>query len=183
LREDLAVKDRSFRCDRTQFEREREHMKSVEERLQALEDERDILRTMHQYGHALDYGDVEKFMDCWFEDAVRESVSKSRREFAGHVKKGHAALREFIESHTTGEIYKHIVVDPLIWVDGDTATAESYFFMFNEHEDGPYVRAMGRYRDKLARDADGRWRFKERISELEDWHRRESTVPSIGGNA
>lgn len=158
-------------------------MKSVEERLQVLEDEREILRTMHQYGHALDYGDIEKFLDCWFEDAVRESVSKSRREFAGHVKKGHEALREFIVSHTTGEIYKHLVVDPLISVDGDSASVDSYFVMLNEHPEGPYVRAMGRYRDKLARDTDGRWRFTERISELEDWYRRESTVPSRGGNA
>jgi hypothetical protein len=146
--------------------------KSVEERLQVLEDEREILRTMYQYGHALDYGDPDLFLDCWFEDATRETVSRSRRDHVEHVRKGHDELREFLVKHTTGEIYKHLLVEPLISIDGDTARVESYFVMLNEDPQGPYVRAMGRYRDRLARDTDGRWRFVERISEIEDWFRR-----------
>ena len=31
----------------------------------------------------------------------------------------------------------------------------------------PFVRAFGRYLDQLVRDPDGRWRFVERIAEVE----------------
>jgi len=39
--------------------------KSVQQSLKALEDKRAILNTLHAYGHCLDYGDEEGFMDCW----------------------------------------------------------------------------------------------------------------------
>ena len=37
----------------------------LRERLQVLEDERAILQTLHQYGHAMDYGPDAEFIDCF----------------------------------------------------------------------------------------------------------------------
>ena len=41
------------------------------------------------------------------------------------------------------------------------------FARLDRYTSGPGIRSFGRYRDVLARCADGRWRFKERIAERE----------------
>jgi hypothetical protein len=33
------------------------------------------------------------------------------------------------------------------------------------------LRVFGRYRDRLIRDADGEWRFRERVAEIESMNR------------
>ena len=43
---------------------------SMSERLQALEDERAILETLYQYGHAMDYGPDADFVDCFTPDGL-----------------------------------------------------------------------------------------------------------------
>ena len=47
------------------------------------------------------------------------------------------------------------------------ATARSYFVVLVEHEDRPTVRVFGRYDDRLRREADGRWRFAERLATID----------------
>ena len=42
-------------------------MTGLEERLQALEDERAILQTLYAYGHSIDYGLEEEFVRRWSE--------------------------------------------------------------------------------------------------------------------
>ena len=62
-----------------------------------------------------------------------------------HVE-GQAALKEFIAHHTRppGLWHKHLVIEPLIDVDGDEASARSYFVVLVEHEGMPTVRVFGR---------------------------------------
>lgn len=38
---------------------------SIEVRLRRLEDEKAILETLHAYGHHLDYGLEDAWIDCW----------------------------------------------------------------------------------------------------------------------
>ena len=62
---------------------------------------------------------------------------------------------------------KHCVIAPVIEVGGDGARVESYFSNLVENEDRtgpPHIRFMGRYRDEMAKGADGRWRFRQRTS-------------------
>ena len=59
----------------------------------------------------------------------------------------------------------------MIEVDGDTATCSSYLAVVMEHDDEPILRVFGRYRDRLVRCPDGRWRFRERIAEVESMRR------------
>ena len=59
----------------------------------------------------------------------------------------------------------------MIEVDGDTATCVSYLAVVMEHDDEPILRVFGRYRDRLVRCPDGRWRFRERIAEVESMRR------------
>jgi hypothetical protein len=59
------------------------------------------------------------------------------------------------------------VIEPLIEVGGDVASATSYFAVLRDEESRPALWVFGRYRDTLVRCGDGRWRFSLRIAEVE----------------
>jgi ketosteroid isomerase-like protein len=150
-------------------------MASIEERLALLEDEREIMRTLVTYGNSLDYGNEEEWIDCWLPDGVWH------RAIFPEPFEGHDAIRATFRGHThaPSTYHKHVVVDPRIRIDGDTADVESYFARLDVADDGPYIQAFGRYVDVLHRCGDGRWRFKSRRSEID----ASSTRPLPGGPA
>ena len=135
---------------------------TIEARLRRLEDEQDILKTLYAYGHSIDYGLEADWLDCWCEDGVLQWPNREPI-------KGHAALLAAFHKHTHAPqaFHKHIVVEPRIRIDGDRATAATYFARLDRYETGPAPRSMGRYLDVLERCADGRWRFRERVTERE----------------
>lgn len=138
---------------------------TIEERLRLLEDERSILDTLYRYGHAIDYGLREEWLDCWTETAVLRWPHES---YTGHDEIGGAFDGH---SHAPERFHKHLLIEPRIRVDGDRATSDSYFSRLDAGPSGPSVRSFGRYRDVLVRCADGQWRLQERNTE------RESLIP------
>jgi ketosteroid isomerase-like protein len=137
----------------------------MEARLALLEDEREILRTLHAYGSSIDYGDEARWIDCWLPDAVLSWPSpRYDGPFAGHDRLRQAFLGH---THAPDFFHKHFVVDPQIEIDGDTAHVQSYYARLDTGDDGPYIRGYGRYLDVLLRCDDGRWRFQERRAESE----------------
>lgn len=151
--------------------------------VRALEDERGILKTLYQYGHAIDYGDHEEWVDCFTEDAV---YNVCRGEQTGRASdsfccEGRAELAAFVSrrSRPPKAWYKHLLFEPLITIEGRCATAVSYFAIFDHASSGPYLRGFGRYRDRLVYCSDGEWRFKERTAEFESSRSRPDT--SVAG--
>jgi hypothetical protein len=159
-------------------------------RVRALEAERAILVTLHRYGHTIGVGDEEGWLDCFTEDGVFDvrrrvvaSASDPAGNFATHPHPdvrgaakpavryaGRADMRRFISQHPRPpqRYHKHIVVDPVISVSGATASVESFFVRLDAGPDGvPHLTAFGRYRDRMVEGPDGRWRFVERIAEVE----------------
>jgi hypothetical protein len=140
---------------------------TLEQRLELLEAERSILATLATYGHAIDYGAREEWLDCFdplgaFEVRLRGEV-KARHD-------GREALARFIAGHTAmpEACHKHLLVEPRVHLDGGEARVESYFVRLDDDAEGrPVVHGFGRYLDRLARCDDGRWRFLERIAEIE----------------
>ena len=139
---------------------------SLESRVAVLEDERAILRLLHAYGHHLDYGLAEAWLDCFTEDGVFEV---QRATPPGGLYRGRDELRGFVSAHTHApdKWHKHVVVDPIIRTDGDSAEVESYFMRLDRIDDIPRIRTFGRYRDSLRRGEDGRWRLAKRVVEVE----------------
>ena len=144
----------------------------LERRVALLEDERAILRRLFAYGHAIDYGDEEAWTNCFAENGVFDI--RTRLEGTPNMKvSGRAELRAFVGRHTRApeRWHKHMLVEPAIDVEGDTARSDSYFAVLMEHEEMPILRVFGRYRDRLVRGTDGEWRFLERIAEIESMRR------------
>lgn len=131
--------------------------------------ERDVLSTLYRYGHSIDNGLEEEWLDCFaldgaFDVRYRVGVRPSRRF------EGRDDLARFIAAHSRApqRWHKHLLFEPLITVDGDRARVRSYFTRLDADDDGtPFVRAFGRYLDELVRGSDGKWRFAERIVEVE----------------
>jgi SnoaL-like protein len=139
-------------------------------RLARLEDEREIVSTLYGYGHALDYGREEDWVDCFTEDGVFDVRTRAGEPFARCD--GREQLLEFARGHTRppAAYHKHFVVDPVIELEGDTARVDSYFARLDAGPDGghAHVLAMGRYRDELVRSPDGVWRIKYRLAEIQN---------------
>ena len=80
----------------------------------------------------------------------------------GRTYEGRDAIKGFIEKAQPPEQRgKHVAINPLIDVDGDTATARTDYVFVGRTADGLAVTSAGRYHDRLVRDG-GRWRFAER---------------------
>jgi ketosteroid isomerase-like protein len=150
---------------------------ALERRLAALEDERGVIATLHAYGHAIDAGDEERWLDCFAEDG-RFSASGENREKMGFDVRGREQLAAFIAAHTRRpeQFHQHLVVEPVIEIDGDRARCTSYFLVLMRHERMPRIRAFGRYEDELVRGADGRWRFRHRHATIDG---ADATLPRI----
>lgn len=146
-------------------------------RVQRLEDERGVLRTLHRYAHCIDYGREREWVDCFAEDGV---FDVRREDPPGDRYVGHDALAGFVAAHTRApdHWHKHLVLGPVIEVEGDEARAESYLARLDLMRDEPVIRSFGRYRDRLVRCPDDVWRIRERIAEVEARHPWSRAVPS-----
>jgi 3-phenylpropionate/cinnamic acid dioxygenase small subunit len=146
-------------------------IKLLTERLDRLEAERAIVSTLYTYGSAIDYGNRDRFLDCFTADAEYVVTMRvdSGRGFAFH---GHDELTTYFDSHTHAPAawHKHVTTNPSITVDGNTAVATSYFLRVDaDAESGPaVVVASGRYLDDLVRDEGGQWRIRSRRCEVEN---------------
>ena len=101
-------------------------MSTLEDRIRRLEDERDILATLHTYGRAIDDGLEAAFADCWTEGAVlvwgvspdRPAIPFTARRFEGRD-----AIVAAFRGHTHApEVrHRHLLYAPVMRVAGDQA--------------------------------------------------------------
>lgn len=141
-------------------------------RLQQLEDERSILQTLYQYGHAMDYGPDADFVSCFADDGVWE-IRMRRNPQGGFTCKGRSEIEASLALQSSVRVpslyAKHLLVEPRISISGDTAAAFSYFIRVEPKDDLPtQIVASGRYIDHLRRCDDGHWRFEHRVAEIDD---------------
>ena len=136
-----------------------QELATLTRRVNELEDKQSILETLYRYAHAHYAGPIEKYLDCFTEDAV---INHSRR---GDIAVGHAGLAALWRSIPSAPeaFHKNVVVEPIIEIDGDTATvAADYVYIQLDAAGRPYISNFGHYDDVLVRSADGRWRFTGR---------------------
>jgi hypothetical protein len=139
----------------------------ISEELQRLLDEQGIMRTMHRYCRALDRGLVDEWVDVFTDDAVFDTVLPDGVVWS-HLS-GREEFRAFLDAYPRlpQVAPRHVMVDPIIDVDGVEASVESTFlYLVQTPGTAPQLTAWGRYRDRFRKE-DGHWRILERIAETE----------------
>lgn len=148
---------------------------ALESQVTTLVAEREILRTLHQYCHAWDYGPDAERLDGFVEDGaivtvVTGPLTGYSDAVEAHSCRGRAELAQEAREHVTApdSYFKHLMMDPQITLlDDSEATVHSYFGLWFHRDGAPYTASFGRYVDRMVRCPDGRWRFKERTIEIE----------------
>lgn len=130
-----------------------------------LATDRDAIRhLLATYTYNGDRGRIAELAACFSAEGVLE--------FPGTVAAGPAAIAAALSTGGAPEprrtFVRHHTTNPLIDVDGDTATARSYFAVWSNG--GP--DHAGTYSDRLVRTAQG-WRFAHRLVRI-DWQAEES---------
>jgi hypothetical protein len=120
----------------------------------SIAEERDqILQLMYAYNHAIDGGDAQRWASTFTEDG---SLDAGGRVFAGRDQ-----LVRFAEGvHGM----RHIVVNPVVEVSGDSASVEAYVVVYR----GLTPSVIGTYADTLVRTTSG-WRFQKRVFTPDSW--------------
>ena len=160
-----------------------EVLADLSKRLKVLEYERGARRLLERYGHSLDYGDEHGFLDCFMPHgtyAVRTSdvPTEAAALFpqaiineSGIIFRGREALRPFAAVHSRAPDFwhKHLVADSVLNIDCEVGEGRivSYFLRLDATERGREITAFGRYVDRVMLCDDGKWRFTDRVVELE----------------
>ena len=123
-----------------------------------LEEKDAIHETIAEYCFHFDGGEFDKWVDLFTDDGVFDAGRLG-------VQKGKDALRAFLKNIrlTNGSpMVKHCVMNEVIKVNGNEATAKSYIVLVRAKGEGALVNGLaGRYEDQLVKQGD-RWLFKNR---------------------
>ena len=135
----------------------------LEARIKRLEDIEEIKQLMWGYTYSLDYGDLDRVVDCFVDDAVIEVAMR------GGAEEGQAALEGRYEGvETIRRFYSlvlspkdrfvvaHLILNPVVTVKGDTA--EGVFYLLEPTAIKRAMWGQGRY-DMKFRKVDGEWRI------------------------
>ena len=126
----------------------------------------DELSIRNAIGHIAQLADLatidelDQYMAYIAPDTVWD-MNGALSEGADAIRAGAVARRE---SGTAGPGVptRHVVVNTVVWVDGDTARAQSYFLLVGLVGTGEAVVKMsGRYNDSFKRHPDG-WKYARR---------------------
>jgi 3-phenylpropionate/cinnamic acid dioxygenase small subunit len=110
-----------------------------------------IRATLAAYCQHLDDGRFDEWVEVFTDDVVYAVM--------GHVAHGRDDVRQLIEPLMPPEERgRHLLSQPLITVDGDSATATTDYCFVSQ---GLQITSAGRYHDRLVRDG-GRWRIAAR---------------------
>jgi len=137
-----------------------QRLEALEARVQTLEDELAVTRTIVEYGFAVDTGDAHATGALFTEDAVFDvdgALMRSRADVEAMVLgRGHQRLLPNC-AHTIGPAAVH--------VEGDTAVAVGYSRIYHRQADDFVLFRIGCNRWDLEREADG-WRIARRTTRV-----------------
>lgn len=127
----------------------------------SFEDKLAVTELLYRYGELIDAGDFDG-VGALFDQGSFMGVSGAR----SIAKLFATTTRRFPDFGNTPRT-RHLVLNPIVDVDGDTATARSTFCVVQQTETialQPIV--VGRYADAFARGESG-WYFTERIVDVQ----------------
>jgi len=119
-----------------------------------MTDEELIRTSVARYSHCLDDRRFKEWSETFTEDGVFGSRN-GRAAIYANILQGELATRPELQR-------RHIVTNLEIHVTGDEAEATSDLLMYDKVGHEPWALRIGRYYDRLRRQADGTWLFSLR---------------------
>jgi ketosteroid isomerase-like protein len=130
-------------------------LEDLEQRIRVLEDVEEIKRLKHRYcGYCDANYDADALANLFMEDAIWDGGERGRYD-------GREAIRTFFQNAPQRLSFAiHMVLNPIIEVNGDTATGTWYLFQPCTYADGNRaVWGSARYDEQYVR-INGEWKFK-----------------------
>jgi ketosteroid isomerase-like protein len=139
--------------------------RTIEERLQQLEDQDAIRQIVSAYSYSVDGCNAESVGALYVEDGVyavgdMDPFVGRDRVAAITADKGHRAL-------VAGGC-AHVSLPPFIAIEGDLAVATCHTMVARNGDDGFWIWRLSASRLELVREADGEWRIEKRSNWLLD---------------
>ena len=146
----------------TQHEMEA-RLAALEAMTRNLQDIEEIKQLMSSYTYFLDYGELDKVMDCFVDDAklevgMRGGTGEGKAALEGKYE-GKEAIRglySLVQSSKDRFSVSHLILNPVVKVDGERAQGTFYLL-----EPSGFEQAMwghGRYDTEYIR-VDGKWKI------------------------
>ncbi|HUN76807.1 MAG TPA: nuclear transport factor 2 family protein [Steroidobacteraceae bacterium] len=149
------------------------------------DDRAEIENISNRYMIAVDAGDIETVMRTWADDGVLD--------WAGGIERGKAAIRKAMSNFggarpanlpagaTSRPRSRHVIVNHVIDVHGDTAKTIAYWFEITNNTPQKDVQLVffGHYEDELVK-RNGHWLFKVRKVFNESLPNRKLFYPGLG---
>jgi hypothetical protein len=155
--------------------------KTEERRLRALEDREAIRELLATYCFLVDDRRFDELVDRHFAKDARCDFRLMASGLDPMLAEGHEEIRAFFKGAVGGLLREmlHTVHNQRIAIEGDRASAESYFELTaTEAASGEPILGGGRYIDRFRRLGDV-WQFEERRAEIhhlsplrEGWERQ-----------
>ncbi len=149
------------------------------------DDRAEITNLSNRYMIAVDAGDIDTVMATWADEGVlewvfgiehgKEAIRKAMSGFGGGRKV------DIPPGATSRPRMRHMIINHVIDVDGDTARTVAYWFNFTNNTPQNDVQLMyfGHYEDELVRRG-GRWLFTRRRVFNESRQNRALFYPALG---
>lgn len=133
-----------------------------------MNDETVITNLLYHYAELIDAGELAVAAQL-FRYATLTSRDAKGDYYEADCEQLLQQWRDLIKIYPSGKPEtKHLVTNPIVEVDGDVATARSYYTVLQQLGESPVnVLASGRYHDRFER-VDGTWRFTHRNYTLMD---------------
>lgn len=139
---------------------------ALRDRLQRMEDEKQIRDVIVQYGVYLDSKDFERYAALFAREGEWSGMLSGMTTI-----KGPANIRAAMEKAFAERVYDpqritnlHLISNVRVEVNGNRATAYSKWTVLSRNDrDEPYPRVTGHYDDVLVRE-DGQWKFASRVA-------------------
>ena len=139
-----------------------QRLATLERRVQAAEDQLEIIRLLNSYGPSVDSGSSREAADLWIEDGAYDVGGGFRSVGREQLLKiweadGHIGL--------VNQGVSHLTATPRITVNGDTAEAVAYSYVVLKREEDWQIWRAAINHWTLVRTIDG-WKIKERFNRM-----------------
>jgi uncharacterized protein (TIGR02246 family) len=127
--------------------------------LRRVADELDVRNVVARLAQLADDGDLDDYIDLFTDDA-HWAMPGAPRTGKADIRAGGEARRATGEAGP-GSASRHVITTVAVQVDGDEATADSYWLFYVDTTSAPTLKLCGAYHDTLRRTPAG-WKLARR---------------------